>query len=122
MSFTQKEPRIQAGADYDLQLMWTVIVAAAVAYVLQVHAATLTLSSGMSLGAAVRVHFARRLPHGIDHDTALGLSSNETADDDKAGAGADAQVDAMAVGEPDRNEADEAPIAASSSRPRAQRV
>jgi manganese transport protein len=47
----------KAGADYDLQLMWTLMFASVAAFVMQREAARLSIQSGMSFGQAIRLRF-----------------------------------------------------------------
>lgn len=47
----------KAGAEYDTRLVWTLIVASFVAFVLQEASARLTLITGMSFGQAMCAHF-----------------------------------------------------------------
>eukprot|EP00035_Acanthoeca_spectabilis_P010238 m.181345 g.181345 ORF g.181345 m.181345 type:complete len:540 (+) comp14963_c0_seq2:2063-3682(+) len=49
----------KAGADFKLHLIWTVVLASFVAFVLQKEAGRLTIESKMSLGTAIRRHFGR---------------------------------------------------------------
>ena len=49
----------RAGAEDDLALMWCLVAASAVAYVLQEESGRLTMVSGSSFGHALRVKFAR---------------------------------------------------------------
>jgi hypothetical protein len=74
-------PCPQAGADHDLNLMWTVILAAFVAFVLQKEAARLTMESRMSLGAAMRVHFGRARATTTTTNTSKDSTSTRTKGD-----------------------------------------
>ena len=47
----------KAGADFDLELIWTLMIASFIAFVIQKEAARLTFTSGLSLGQAIRKHF-----------------------------------------------------------------
>jgi Mn2+/Fe2+ NRAMP family transporter len=49
----------KAGADYDLTLIWTLVVAAFVSFVLAESAARLSIVSGVSFGQALRMRFGK---------------------------------------------------------------
>jgi Mn2+/Fe2+ NRAMP family transporter len=49
----------KAGAEYDLTLIWTLVVAAFVSFVLAESAARLTIVSGISFGRALRMRFGK---------------------------------------------------------------
>lgn len=55
----------KAGAEFNLQLLWTLIVASFVAFMLQKEAARLTIVSGMSFGQAIRRRFSRKDPNKV---------------------------------------------------------
>lgn len=47
----------KSGADFQLQLLWTLVMASIVAFILQKEAACLTMQTGMSFGRAIRERF-----------------------------------------------------------------
>jgi Mn2+/Fe2+ NRAMP family transporter len=69
----------KSGADFDLQLLWAVLVASIVAYTLQEGAARLYIVSGLSFGSAVRFNFGKdgKIPY-ISYFMAIGIVVSNT--------------------------------------------
>lgn len=81
----------KSGADYQLQLQWTLVAASFVAFVLQKEAARLTMVSGKSFGRAIRERFGDstdKVPK-IGYFVAIGVFIGNTALEANCFAGAE---------------------------------